>query len=47
MRYLLEALEDLNSQFKQFGGRLLMVKGKPNEIIHRLWEEFGKLKFLI
>ncbi|KOB58217.1 Cryptochrome, partial [Operophtera brumata] len=41
MRYLLEALDDLDSQFKKFGGRLIMVKGKPKEVFRRLWEEFG------
>ncbi|CAH2037081.1 unnamed protein product, partial [Iphiclides podalirius] len=41
MRYLLEALEDLDNQFKKHGGRLLMIKGKPDIIFRRLWEEFG------
>ncbi|KAG7302510.1 hypothetical protein JYU34_012424 [Plutella xylostella] len=41
MRYLLESLDDLDSQFKKHGGRLLMVKGQPSTIIRRLWEEFG------
>jgi hypothetical protein len=42
MRYLLEALDDLDSQFKKFGGRLIMLKGKPNVVFRRLWEEFGE-----
>lgn len=41
MRYLLEALEDLDSQLKKHGGRLIMIKGKPNVVFRRLWEEFG------
>lgn len=43
MRYLLEALDDLDQQFKKHGGRLIMLKGKPNVVFRRLWEEFGKL----
>ncbi|XP_049869522.1 cryptochrome-1 isoform X2 [Pectinophora gossypiella] len=47
MRYLLEALDDLDSQFRKYGGRLIMLKGKPDVVIRRLWEEFGirKLTF--
>ncbi|KAF9823277.1 hypothetical protein SFRURICE_019086 [Spodoptera frugiperda] len=41
MRYLLEALDDLDNQFKKHGGRLIMLKGKPNVVFRRLWEEFG------
>ncbi|CAG4975637.1 unnamed protein product [Colias eurytheme] len=41
MRYLLEALDDLDRQFRVHGGRLLMIKGKPSHVIRRLWEEFG------
>ncbi|KAI5652106.1 FAD binding domain of DNA photolyase domain-containing protein [Phthorimaea operculella] len=41
MRYLLEALNDLDQQFRQYGGRLIMMKGKPDVVFRRLWEEFG------
>ncbi|XP_026324719.1 cryptochrome-1 [Hyposmocoma kahamanoa] len=41
MRYLLEALEDLNRQFQRSGGKLIMVKGQPEAVFRRLWEEFG------
>ncbi|XP_069358731.1 cryptochrome-1 [Maniola hyperantus] len=41
MRYLLEALQDLDNQFKKYGGRLHMIKGKPDVVFRRLWEEFG------
>ncbi|CAH3896630.1 unnamed protein product [Pieris brassicae] len=44
MRYLLEALEDLDTQFRQYGGRLHMIKGKPDDVFRRLWEEFGITK---
>ncbi|XP_039754282.1 cryptochrome-1 isoform X3 [Pararge aegeria] len=41
MRYLLEALNDLDNQFKKYGGRLHMIKGKPDAVFRSLWEEFG------
>ncbi|OWR41136.1 cryptochrome-1 [Danaus plexippus] len=41
MRYLLEALNDLDQQFRKYGGKLLMIKGRPDLIFRRLWEEFG------
>ncbi|KAJ2939748.1 hypothetical protein O0L34_g17939 [Tuta absoluta] len=41
MRYLLEALNDLDQQFRNHGGRLIMLKGKPDVVFRRLWEEFG------
>ncbi|CAH0723139.1 unnamed protein product, partial [Brenthis ino] len=41
MRYLLEALNDLDAQFKKYGGKLFMIKGKPDVVFKRLWEEFG------
>ncbi|XP_077288717.1 circadian regulator cryptochrome [Arctopsyche grandis] len=41
MRYLLESLDDINNQYKIFGGRLYMFSGKPDVIIRRLWEELG------
>lgn len=47
MRYLLEALDDLDKQFKKCGGRLIMIKGQPNVVFRRLWEEFGKLQYSI
>lgn len=47
MRYLLEALEDLDNQFRQYGGRLHMIKGKPADVFRRLWEQFGKQKHTI
>lgn len=44
MRYLLEALKDLDMQFRKYGGRLHMIKGKPDVVFKRLWEEFGEQK---
>ncbi|XP_073945628.1 circadian regulator cryptochrome isoform X2 [Choristoneura fumiferana] len=41
MRYLLEALDDLDNQFRKYGGRLIMVKAQPTAFFRRLWEEFG------
>ncbi|XP_041978712.1 cryptochrome-1 [Aricia agestis] len=41
MRYMLEALDDLDGQFRKHGGRLFMLRGKPEVIFKRLWEHFG------
>ena len=46
MRYLLEALNDLDVQFRKYGGRLHMIKGKPDIVFKRLWEEFGEYPIL-
>lgn len=46
MRYLLEALEDLNQQFQRSGGKLIMIKGQPEVVFRRLWEEFGTNAYL-
>lgn len=43
MRYLLEALEDLNQQFQKSGGKLIMIKGQPEVVFRRLWEECGTI----
>lgn len=47
MRYLLEALEDLNRQFQRSGGKLIMVKGQPEAVFRRLREEFGTIADLL
>ncbi len=40
MKFLLEALADLDEQFKQLGGNgLLIFRGNPVEIFRKLWEE--------
>nr|ABB52818.2 cryptochrome 1 [Sesamia nonagrioides] len=38
---LLEALDDLDNPLKKHGGRLILLKGKPNGLFKKLWEEFG------
>ncbi|PSN30513.1 Cryptochrome-1 [Blattella germanica] len=47
MCYLLEALNDLNEQFKKYGGKLYVFKGSPTQIFKRMWEELelGKICF--
>lgn len=42
MKYLIEALQDLNSYFRKLGGKLYIFRGDcPVRIFRRLWEEFG------
>lgn len=41
MKFLLESLEDLDEQFKNFGGRLLIFRGDSVEIFRKLWQEIG------
>lgn len=41
MKYLLDALEDLNQQFRQSGGQLYVFKGEPAQIFRELWETIG------
>ncbi|XP_050345943.1 cryptochrome-1 [Nymphalis io] len=41
MRYLLEALNDLDLQFKKYGGKLHLIKGKPEHVFRRFWEVLG------
>lgn len=38
MKFLLEALEDLDEQFRADGGRLYLLQGNPTQIFRRLWE---------
>ena len=40
MQFLLECLEDLDSQFKEEGGRLNMVLGKPLDVFAILIKHF-------
>lgn len=42
MKYLIEALQDLDSKFRKLGGQLYIFCGlEPVMIFKRLWEEFG------
>jgi cryptochrome len=42
MKFLLESLEDLDEQFKKFGGPgLLFFRGDSVQIFRRLWHELG------
>lgn len=42
MKYLIQALTDLDEQFKQHGGPgLLLFRGNPVEIFRRLNDEIG------
>lgn len=41
MKFLLDALDDLDRQFRALGGRLYVFEGNPVDIFHRLWEEFS------
>lgn len=41
MNYLLESLQDIDNQLKNLGGRLYILKGNPDMIFRRLWEELG------
>lgn len=41
MKYLLEALQDLDSQLKALGSRLYMFKGSPTEVFFQFWQELG------
>jgi deoxyribodipyrimidine photolyase len=39
MQFLLETLNDLDSQLRAVGGRLFVFTGAPEQIFRRLWEE--------
>lgn len=41
MKFLIEALQDLDSSFRKLGGQLYIFRGDPVIIFRRLWEEFG------
>ncbi|XP_072242827.1 cryptochrome-2 isoform X1 [Leuresthes tenuis] len=40
-RFLLEALEDLDSSLKKFNSRLFVVRGQPAEVFPRLFKEWN------
>lgn len=45
MKFLIESLADLDTQFKQHGGHgLYIFRGNPLTIFKRLWEELGITK---
>ncbi|KAF4522540.1 Chryptochrome 1 [Ephemera danica] len=39
MRFLLEALADLDRQLRAVGGQLYLLQGSPSRLFQRLWEE--------
>lgn len=41
MKFLIEALQDLDNKFRKLGGQLYLFRGNPVTIFRRLWEEFG------
>lgn len=41
MKFLLDALEDLNRKFHDLGGQLYIFCGEPTTIFHQLWETYG------
>ncbi|XP_063709618.1 cryptochrome-1 [Culicoides brevitarsis] len=47
MKFLIEALQDLDNQFRKLGGQLYIFRGDPVTIFRRLWEEFGIKKLCL
>lgn len=44
MKYLIDSLEDLNTQFRMLGRQLYVFKGDPIVIFRRLCQEFNVKK---
>ncbi|XP_063234369.1 cryptochrome-1 [Bacillus rossius redtenbacheri] len=44
MQFLVECLQDLNSQLRKHNAKLYVFRGSPVAIFKRMWEEFGLQK---
>lgn len=44
MKFLLESLQDLDNELRQYGSRLYIFRGSPTQIFYKFWQELGLSK---